>query len=230
MSETVRPPMHIMNNDRRDIKKDKKIIARALRIVFIALGILVLLTAVLYVAELLLSGDPVDLTSKEEGIYFFPADYSANIFEDDYYMALDRRIMFTSYGITEELDGSDNESFGAAANMFYGYFTAIIEGDYEEYPSYFTESGLKNIVIPERFTMQKIYDIDISLFSASASGDTTVEVYQVSYRILENNGTFRGDISSGATRTLVFEVYVSGKEALINSIGFRTDSDRVTSE
>ena len=119
--------------------------------------------------------------------------------------------------------------------VFVDYIYTIIEGDHEAYNACFSERYYnQGKTRKEDFTMQQLHHIVLTKMSSETVSENgsnyTKHIYIVEYQIHENNGTFRGDISSGATRTLVFEVYVSGKEALINSIGFRTDSDRVTSE
>ena len=159
---------------------------------------------------------------------FFEADYSENVFDDPVYMNLDRRIWFSRFGDKAELTPDSANGRGAAALMFYRYFNSIINGDYERYPSFFTESYLNGsgADIPSKFTMQKLYDINIELFSSDGSDKSVIkEIYEVRYAIFENNGTFRRDIPSMKTRTLVFEVYIFGNgEAKINSVAFRKNA------
>lgn len=218
-----------MEEKSRDISKDKKKIKKGAKIIFLILCALTVLTLVLWgISSMLKNGETIDTLSAVSGIYFFPADYDENIFEDGAYMALDRSIQYNAYGETMTLVSDDENEFGKSGAFFYRYFQYIINGDADGYRSCFTDDGRKHIVIPEKFTMQKLYDINISLFKAeereTKNGVVKSEIYEVSYRIFENNGTFRGDISSMETKTLVYELYITGGDIGINAIGYRKNA------
>lgn len=214
-------------NDKKT--QDKRLLKRIFLITAAVIGALLLLMGVLWGVERLLEEDGPDTVSQVSGIYFFPADYSYNIFEDELYMSFDRRLKFTEYGETRTVVSADAEEYGVSGAFFFEYFDYIINGDCEGYKSCFTQEGLRTMTFPDRFTMQMLYDINVVLHSKQTrevNGKTVLaEVYEVSYRIFENNGTFRGDIPSGETRTLVYEVYVSDGEAKINAIGYRTNAN-----
>ncbi len=215
-----------MNDNRRDTTRDKKRIKTVFKIVAAAIAVL---AAVAFAAEIIagkLSGDGESSAADPKEYSFFEADYGENILEDEVYLALDRNIAFASHGKEIFLDRETADSLGGAAKMFFEYFQCIINGDYDLYPSFFTEKYLsdKNADIPARFTMQKIYDIGVKLFSVAASepGGGMTEIYEVRYSIFENNGTFRRDIRSMETRTLVFEIYTdAARVSKINAIAFR---------
>lgn len=63
----------------------------------------------------------------------------------------------------ELIDEGAYESYGEQAVFFRKYFDCVINGRYEEYPELFTDGFFKRYTIPERFTMQKIYDIRVDL-------------------------------------------------------------------
>ena len=155
---------------------------------------------------------------------FFPVDYDKNILEDEVYLSLDRGICYNRYGNMRVLTENNIAELHPTAGFFYRYFNCIINGDYEAYPSFYTDACLNdpNFNCPEKFTTQGLYDIDVNLFSVS--GDETTkeitEVYRVSYRIFENNGTYRRDILQGETRTRVFEIKINNGIIKINSIGY----------
>ncbi len=209
--------------------KNKQQLKKISKIVAIVMASLFALTALLWGVSLLLGEEGIDTVSQVSGIYFFPADYSYNIFEDEIYMSFDRRLKFTEYGETRAVTSSDAEEYGVSGAFFFDYFNYIINGDCDGYKTCFTEEGLRTMTFPDRFTMQMLYDINVVLYrreSKEISGGTVLsEIYEVSYRIFENNGTFRGDIPSGETRTLVYEVYISGGVAKINAIGYRTNAN-----
>ncbi|MBR6563756.1 MAG: hypothetical protein IKK70_07450 [Clostridia bacterium] len=218
----------IAPEDRRDTSKDKsklKKIAVITLCVFVVLGIL-LGVAALIIEWLKPENDDVSYND----FMFFEPDYGKNIFDDEMYMLRNRSIRYDRYGYENVLTGdSITEREYPAAAFFYDYINCIINGDYESYPTFYSQECLESegFELPERFTMQALYDILIKLHSVSTqeiSGrEVTVEIYEVSYRIHENNGTFRRDILPDETRTLVFEIYNDQGSVTINSVAHRTD-------
>ena len=136
--------------------------------------------------------------------------------------AYDRHIMYNEFGDAEPLTEDNYQLFGAEAEFFYRYFDTVIHGDYVEYPSFFTESYLKSHDLPERFTMQRIYDIDVTLYlreNVDYNGTSVpCSQYIVSYRIQYNNGTFRGDFTGKDVRPLLFSLIQENGKVYIYSI------------
>ena len=163
-----------------------------------------------------------DATFYDSGLSFAEADYETDILSDPYYLRYDRRVMYNEYGDEEPLTEDNYKSFGAEAELFYLYFETVINGDYADYPSFFTESYLKSHELPERFTMQRIYDIDVTLYSRENidyNGESVpCSQYVVSYRIQYNNGTFRGDITGSDVRPLLFSLVRDNGKTYIYSI------------
>ena len=177
-----------------------------------------------------------DATFFDSGLNFAEADYETDILSDPYYLRYDRHIMYNEFGDAEPLTEDNYQLFGAEAEFFYRYFDTVIHGDYVEYPSFFTESYLKSHDLPERFTMQRIYDIDVTLYSRENVDYNGTSVpcsqYIVSYRIQYNNGTFRGDFTGKDVRPLLFsliqengKVYISVNDSLYNIDDLDTVSD-----
>lgn len=218
---------HVAPEDKRDTTADKQKIKKALKIVICVFLVLGLLLGALHLVTKWLEPEPEDISY--EDFRFFEADYSKNILEDELYLAHNRGIYYNRFGNENELTEANAKDIAPAAEFFYDYFDCIITGDYKSYPSYFTQAclGSENFVLPERFTMQGLYDIHVNLFSAKreeiSGEEITVEIYEVSYRIFENNGTFRTDILPDETRTLVFELYISNGVVKINAIGHRAN-------
>jgi len=198
------------------------------KLIIIAVAAVMVLTLIAYVLTVVLehvrdSINDTHSTPKNDVIVFPPADYDENIFEDAIYMMFDRSIKFTQdgYGIT--LTEDELENFGAGAKLFYDYFNTVINGRYEEYPEFFSDRYKNDIELPEKFTMQKIYDIDIRLYSREQIDDsdkTYLETYEVRYKIRSNNGTLRNDVESDTTKPIVFELIVddTNKTAVIDDI------------
>jgi hypothetical protein len=216
----------IAPEDRRDTTADKKKIKKIAKItlfVFLALALLYgALNAVTYMLE------PEVSDFSYDDYRFFEADYNKNILEDELYLSLNRNIYFDRMGSENVLTESNAEGISPAAGLFYDYFDCLINGDYASYSSFFTQECLdsENFKKPERFTMQGIYDVHINMYRSDIleeDNDTVREIYEVSYRIFENNGTFRNDILPDETRTLVFEINIKNGVAKINAIGHRAN-------
>ena len=149
---------------------------------------------------------------------FYEADYDEDIFEDEEYLEKNRDIRFTSNGIAVSFPFGDAAGYGDASKFFAEYFQTVMDGDYENYGDFFTaeylarENAFDNLArngLP--FTMQKIYDIEIEELETldDSAGDTRMVfgVYQVKYKIMENNGTFRNDqTDDGGVVPLYFEL------------------------
>ncbi len=228
MKYTKKDAEHI---EKRDAAADKKKIKKTIIIVAVVLAVLLALSALLPLVLEWISPEYEDVSYEQWR--FYEADYSKNIYEDKVYMGLTRSIKYTDENTERVLTKENSADISESAAFFYDYITCIIDGDYAEYPNFFTESYINNkdVKIPEKFTMQGLYDIHIDLFTPAMRKnvdgvDIFSEVYEVSYRIFENNGTFRTDILPDETRTLVFELYIYNDGTVkINAIGFRTDAE-----
>ena len=105
--------------------------------------------------------------------------------------------------------------------MLFLHIHDIIEGNCEAYDSYFSEEYLKENRRTERFTKQKLYNIDIIFLSAQESEDGRYTTYEfaVEYMIHKNNGTFRRDLGSDCTKKQHFVLTDRSGRLLIESIG-----------
>lgn len=181
------------------------ITASVLAIVLIAYVVLTLLTP------------KVDFTEKQDDIFYFPVDFSENIFEDIVYMSKNRDVRFDYYGIAVFINEENYSEQTKEAKFFYDYFKTVINGDAERYKGFFAQSFFARHSIPKSFTMQKIYDIEVSAMTSDIEDSVAYETYKVSYKIYENNGTFRADISSGESKPVAIKVQ-KGTELKIVSI------------
>lgn len=208
---------------RRDKEESKKL---AIKFIIILLS----LFSMLVVFNILLSsGVFSDLFDKktevtQEPIFFYEPNYDENIFEDEDYLDLNRYIRYTEGALSTLLVNEKMFVASGDAAVFFGkYFEAIINGEYEKYSSFFTEEYIDKNGVKDRFTMQKIYDVEVEKLSAIFTDRETNNIryeFRVGYCILENNGTFRDDIGSNASRPQIFELimYNETGEIKINSI------------
>ena len=153
---------------------------------------------------------------------FYPVDYSADILENNAYLSLDRSVYYMDYGTGEALTAENYQKLGVASEFFYRYFESIILGDVSAYRSMLTDDYIDEFDPPEEFTMQMLYDIQVNQSHSASSSENngeTVNVYHfaVTYKIFENNGTFRRDIASNQSVTQYYDlIYCQNKLFLDN--------------
>lgn len=141
-------------------------------------------------------------------IIFFEPNYDENIFDDTRYMGLDRNIYIydIATGLTESLEPEDYEEYSDAVKLMVDFINAIINGDAETYNSFFSDKCIDagNVQLKEAFTMQKLYNIQITQVSeeelSSDGYNYTKYEFILEYMIMQNNGTFRTDIDSDASK------------------------------
>lgn len=136
--------------------------------------------------------------------YFYEADYSLKLEEyENYrdYLDLDRALYYKNGNQTVGISDDEIDSYPDVIRFFRRYFDSIIDGNSEKYNSMFGEEYYKTHVEKEKFTPQMIYDMTVEQLSTSSDDGVSEYVFDVSYKIFENNGTFRDDIYSNASRT-----------------------------
>ena len=158
-------------------------------------------------------------------IDFEEPDYEADIFKDPAYLDLNRYIEYSSPdGVSVTVVDGAYGRYHEALHIFASYFDALMNGDTKALAALYSEECLAEHPIPEQFTMQRVYDINVSLKSAviSEEEDTygdKIYVFRVTYKIMKNDGTFRADMGSGEALPQLFEVTVCGDSTLITDIG-----------
>lgn len=157
-------------------------------------------------------------------IVFYPPNYEENIFENEEYLEKNRYIKYTEGPVSVLIVDGDYAQYGEAVALLARYLDAIISGDAETYASFFSESYKKSVALPDKFTMQKLYDIEIKKLSAAegedAQGTYRRYVYRVSYMIMRNDGTFRTDLGSDAIRPQ--EITVTERDGALLITGVAT--------
>ena len=170
-------------------------------------------------------------TPKEETVNknytFTEPDYETNIMEDSEYLDKNRYIEYTNGAISVTItDGKFNEH-GKPLVFFNEYFTAVINGDHNTFNNFFTDDYYsdKNHVPYEKFTMQRVYNINVthireSLITTEKNYGKTMYTLKVSYMIMKNDGTFRNDMGSDGAVPLIFELIYDNNtdKCMINNI------------
>ena len=153
-------------------------------------------------------------------IDFYPVELSesVDILADPEYLALDRRIHYADpyTGAVYSLEEEDLASCEPYLRFLHSYFDSAIRGNASEYATFFAPEYDRG-TLPTSFTMQQIYDISVKrVLGTEESGNT--ETYLVSYKIRQNNGTFRSDIGSDAERAQLFRLTERDGTLMIVSI------------
>ncbi len=142
-------------------------------------------------------------------IEFYDPDFSYDIMKDPEYLDQNRAINYAEAGITEVLDDKTIQDHGPATIVLVQMIKAIIKGDAETYNSLFSTNFYQNHDPKDEFTMQRVYDITITKVKESTvttKEGTTYTQYEfdVEYKILKNDGTFRTDIGHRESRKQYF--------------------------
>ena len=113
--------------------------------------------------------------------------------------------MNLTLGITRETASE----YGVDVQFMTEYIYTVINGNADAYNSLFSDEYFKNNKPKEKFTMQKLYEVNISKVSAETQTDSngrnyTKYKYIIEYSILDNNGTFRNDFNTGKKAQYIF--------------------------
>ncbi len=224
------------NAEKKAASEKKKALGRAIITVIISFVVLCIVLLALYGIRASIgkrseaAKEPSNLNLEGKSyINYYTPDYSADIFEDADYLAKNRTIRYivpTDSGeISFVLDEQEESDMTEGQRFFVRYFDSVIRGDYEAYHDMFDEAYKKNPGGFEKdptgraFPMQRIYDITVRELmrtdpyddSYNYNGDPALfGVYEVSYKILKNDGEFRYDLPEGGEVPVVVELVTTG--------------------
>lgn len=212
-------------NGREDPRRLKRII---LMIFAGMLVFVVLFYGVAYLVEKISSSDndrkddDVKYDPTHQTIIFCTPDYNEDIYKDVYYMGLDRTIYYSDpgTGVTIGITKDEYLMLNAGVRFMYDFINNIIAGDAESYNECFSLDFYLSSDFEEKeaFTKQKLYNIKITKVSETIETAGTSEyVYTLEYMIRQNNGTFRTDMGSDASRIQYITINdASGKLLIAN--------------
>lgn len=196
----------------------KAVLKRIIVAVIAVFLLLIVVLGVLALLSVIIKRDKVDFTDKDESIYYFSADYSADLDKDLIYSAKDTDVFFTDHtGFGEYLTEADSD-INSTRGLLYRYFQSLKNGDGAAHAALLSGEYKKNFVVQTRFTPQKVYDIKVDFLTGDSINGKYVEKYNVTYKIYKNDGTYRADIPSDVAKTMVFEVVNEDNCYYINSI------------
>lgn len=152
---------------------------------------------------------PVEVMSDEAVIEFANVNWNEDIYRNERWLERDRQIYFGTQNEYSAITEETATAKGAYAEFFYRYFQSIIAGDAEGYSTFFS-SEYPRLTLPQKFTMQKLFEIYALEYSGEVreSDGSVLETqnYLVEYKILENNGTFRSDLPSSVSRKELYRL------------------------
>ena len=163
-------------------------------------------------------GESLGMYGSNKSYGHYDANYDLDVTTVEEYMQLDRNIYFMQNG--EKYFLSESTEMTEDKEFFVYYFDCAINGRYTEYNELFTDNYYKKNEPYVRFAPQMIYDITVEKLSESYKDGNTVYKYNVSYKIYKNNGTFRNDIGSDGSKTLMFTLIGNGSEVKIDAIDY----------
>ena len=143
-----------------------------------------------------------------------------DIMEYDEYLALDRTVIFyeKDTGVSYSIDNTNYWGFGEDVKFIYELIEAIKAGDSDLY----NDMVHKDVGHFDSFTQQQIYDVQIMREERSnlnSNGKAYTEyVMRVEYKIHENNGSFRNDVESDASKPQYFVINNSTGTLLVMDI------------
>ena len=158
--------------------------------------------------------------------YVYPeTDWGKNIFEDSYYMSLDRSVKYSDGYATTVITEENKSQYSAEAQFMYDVVHLINNGDYEAYNDIFSEGYWERVKIEDvrlEFTMQPLYNIKIEI-ADKAEASTDMELI---YMLYKHDGTFRNDLdyNEEATIPVIYRLIMEDGEIKVSHMFTRSAS------
>ena len=151
---------------------------------------------------------------------FHEPDYDLVVEENEHYMGLDRSLHLKRGGEILSLTEEEIPFWGEALVLFQKYFDAAIHADVQTYNSLFTKAYYKSAEPYSAFAPQMIYGITLEELMKEDVPGGTKYMFNVTYAIYKNNGTFRNDVDSDAYKTLIFILAPENGDLKIDAIDY----------
>ncbi len=207
-----------MDNRTDNRSKNKRIIVRVLIAVGIVLAALIVITGAAALVSHLMSSSGKD----DYEIYLNVPDYERDITQDEEYMVLDRRVWVDDGVISAPLDDYDYKDDRLLV-FFSDYFDALVRGDGKTLRTFYSAECLKDVKIPLKMPMQRVYDIMLRYvgredFTDSDGVDGIRFTYKFEYKIKYNDGTFRSDLASDTVKPQLVTIEMKPDGILISDV------------
>ena len=157
-------------------------------------------------------------------ISLWDPDWETDIFERGDWLDKTRFVTYVEGGMEITIVDDDHAAYGEPVAMFADYFDALMHGDAEAVCAFFAEEYFESHKRWEKITMQKLYDMRVEYLKNAdvvENGVTKTKwYYKVTYKIMENDGTFRDDLISDATKAQYYVLTDDGWEMKITDISY----------
>lgn len=156
----------------------------------------------------------------EHRMSLWDPDWETDIFTVERWLDKNRYLTYVDNGMAITItDGKYNE-FGDTVEFMADYFDTLMHGDAEALNGFYADSYFEENDRFEAITMQKIYDMRMEYIKSTDVGSTTAYVYKITYKILENDGTFRDDMVSDAERPQFYTLVDDGIAIKITDVSY----------
>jgi len=157
-------------------------------------------------------------------ISLWDPDWETNIFNRRDYLDKNRYLTYAEGGMAITLVDGSYSDYGEGIELFAAYFDALMHGDAEAVCAFFADEYFESHKRWEKITMQKLYDMRVEYLKnadVTENGVTKTKwYYKVTYKIMENDGTFRDDLISDATKAQYYVLTDDGWEMKITDISY----------
>ncbi len=163
--------------------------------------------------------EPVQHVYSADGqhrLSLYEPDWESDIFENRRWLDLNRYVAYVEGGMTVTLVDGDYASYGEPVAFLADYCDALMHGDAERLNSFYSDEYWKSHERYDKITMQKLYDIKIQVIENS----DTRYVYKLTYKIMENDGTFRDDMVSDAERPQFYTMVETANGLAITDVSY----------
>ena len=183
---------------------------RMLIVILSVIGVIVLLAALLNVLTKCQNASREEETTDFFSKIQFSSEYVTDLDEllaDRTYSDYDKTIYYydPQTGITEGIDENKYNDYGPCVQLLANFVAAMMNGDSDQYNTFFSELYFRSNEPQEAFSMQKLYEIQVSPYSKTEkTGEDgrkyTEYIYALQYKIRKNNGSLRDDMDSDGLR------------------------------
>lgn len=153
--------------------------------------------------------------------FVYEPDFTLDVFEDEMYLEKQRGLTYVKDGVALYLERDDEIALaGDLAVFFNKYFETVVYGQTDAHNALYTDYYKEKKGEYEPFTMQMIYESTVTYledYPHEKLNGVRVYKFDVGYKIMNNNGTFRNNLHSDTRRDMLYTLYrYSNGDILVN--------------
>lgn len=191
---------------------------------FVAIAVIITIVGIFVIN--LPESTEVEKQKKEttQRISLWDPDYETDIFTLQRWLSKNRYLTYKNGGVSITITNGRYSEYGDTVDFMAKYFDALMHGDANLVNSFYSKEYFEKNKPFENITMQKIYDMTIEFLKRTDSKvngiNATIYVYRVTYKILENDGTFRNDLVSDAEKAQFYSIVDYGSKMEISDVSY----------